>query len=97
MLKVCVGVFTYNHASFIRQALDSVLAQKTNFPFEVLVHDDCSTDGTREIVQEYIDANPSRVRAILHARRPALGGVPAAGQGGAGGGPRYPGRLPPRY
>ena len=67
MLKVCVGVFTYNQALFIREALDSILAQKTNFLFEVLVHDDCSTDGTREIVQEYVEANPGRVRAILQS------------------------------
>ena len=44
---------TYNHAPFIRQCLDSLLMQKTNFPFEILIHDDASTDGTKEIVEEY--------------------------------------------
>lgn len=65
--KVCVGVMTYNQSSYIREALDSVLAQKTDFAFEVVVHDDCSTDGTREIVQAYVEAHPDRVRAILQS------------------------------
>ena len=64
-LKVCVGISTYNQSGFIRQALDSVLSQETSFHFEILVHDDCSTDGTREIVQEYVAAHPGKVRAIL--------------------------------
>lgn len=63
--KVCVGIMTFNQSRYIRQALDSVLSQRTGFDFEVLVHDDCSTDGTREIVEAYVAAHPDRVRAIL--------------------------------
>jgi len=63
--KVCVGILTFNQAEYIRQALDSVIAQQTNFEFTIVVHDDCSTDGTREIVAEYAAAHPSRIRAIL--------------------------------
>ena len=63
--KVCVGVMTFNQSRYIRQALDSILTQRTDFDFEVLVHDDCSTDGTREIVQSYVAAHPGKVRAIL--------------------------------
>lgn len=63
--KVCVGVFSFNHAKYIRQALDSVLAQQTDFNFEIVVHDDCSTDGTREIVAQYAAAHPDRLRAVL--------------------------------
>jgi len=63
--KVCVGVMTYNQSSFIREALDSVLVQKTDFAFDIVVHDDFSTDGTQEIVQAYVKAHPDRVRAIL--------------------------------
>ena len=63
--KLCVGVTTYNHVRFIRQALESILSQKTSFPFEIVVHDDCSNDGTREIVEELVQAYPDKVRAIL--------------------------------
>lgn len=50
---VSVCCITYNHASFIRKSLEGMLMQQTTFPIEILVHDDCSTDGTTEIVQEY--------------------------------------------
>jgi glycosyltransferase involved in cell wall biosynthesis len=56
---------TFNQAPYIRQALDSALGQKTDFPVQVLVHDDCSIDGTREIVESYRTAHPERVCAIL--------------------------------
>lgn len=61
---VSVCCVTYNHAKYIRQALDSVLMQETDFPFEVLVHDDASTDGTADIVREYEQNYPGKVRAI---------------------------------
>lgn len=44
---------TYNHAPFIKQALNSFLEQETTFPFEIIIHDDCSNDGTDLIIQEY--------------------------------------------
>ena len=44
---------TYNHAAFIRQALDGFLMQETRFPFEIIVHDDASTDETPTIIAEY--------------------------------------------
>ena len=62
---VSVCVLTYNHAKFIRQALDSVLMQQTNFPYEVVIGEDCSTDGTREIVLEYQARYPDRIRVLL--------------------------------
>lgn len=52
-IKVSVLCFTYNHKEYIKKALDSFLMQKTNFDYEILVHDDCSTDGTIEILKEY--------------------------------------------
>ena len=45
--KVTVFLSTYNQVKYIRKALDSIFMQKTNFPFEVVVADDFSTDGTR--------------------------------------------------
>lgn len=55
MEKVLVSIscITFNHAPFIRQCFDSFLMQKTDFKFEILIHDDASTDGTKEIIEEY--------------------------------------------
>ncbi|WP_020604023.1 glycosyltransferase family 2 protein [Spirosoma spitsbergense] len=66
MPKVSVLIITYNQKKFIRQAIDSVLAQKTTFPIEILVGDDFSTDGTREIIQEYERQYPGLVIGVLH-------------------------------
>jgi glycosyltransferase involved in cell wall biosynthesis len=66
MPKVSVVIVTYNQKKFIRQAIDSALAQKTTFPIEILVGDDFSNDGTREIIQEYERQHPGLVRGILH-------------------------------
>jgi glycosyltransferase involved in cell wall biosynthesis len=65
MMKVSVLVMTYNHAEFITQALDSALMQETRFPYEIIVSEDCSTDGTREIVQAYHRRFPEKIRLIL--------------------------------
>jgi glycosyltransferase involved in cell wall biosynthesis len=65
-LKLSVLVFTYNQRTFIRQALDSVLIQETNFPFEIVVLDDGSNDGTRDIVMEYAARHPGRFRLVLN-------------------------------
>jgi glycosyltransferase involved in cell wall biosynthesis len=67
--KVSVEVITYNHAPFIAQALDSVLNQKAGFEFEIVVGDDYSTDGTREILKSYADRHPQRIRLLLHPQR----------------------------
>lgn len=64
-LKVSVVCITYNHAGFIRQALDGFVMQKTDFDFEVIVHDDASTDGTADIIREYADKYPDIIKPIL--------------------------------
>lgn len=66
--RVSVTVFTYNHSKFIVEALESVLAQRTSFDFDVLVLDDCSTDGTTEIVLDYARRYPRRIRAAIPDR-----------------------------
>ncbi|MBQ3417886.1 MAG: glycosyltransferase [Ruminococcus sp.] len=55
----------YNHEKYIAQALDSFLMQKVNVPFEILVHDDSSTDRTPEIIRKYEDRYPGLVKSIL--------------------------------
>ena len=64
-MKVSVLVVTYNHENFIAQALNSVLAQKVEFDYEVLVSEDRSTDRTRDIVTEFHQRYPDRIRLIL--------------------------------
>ena len=59
-----IDVITYNHAKFIRKCLDSILMQKTNFSFEVLIHDDASTDGTADIIREYEAKYPDIIKPI---------------------------------
>lgn len=60
--KVSVCVISYNQQDYIRQCLDSLVAQQADFPFEIVVGDDCSTDGTREIVLEFVERYPHLVR-----------------------------------
>lgn len=59
-----VWMITYNHERFIAQALDSVLMQKTNFRYEILIGEDCSTDKTRTILKEYEKKYPGVISAI---------------------------------
>lgn len=61
---VSVKMITYNHAPYIAQAIEGVLQQKTNFPFELVIGEDCSTDGTREIVFEFQKKYPDIIRVI---------------------------------
>ena len=61
---VSVHCTTYNHEPYIAQALDGFLMQKTNFPFEVIVHDDASTDRTAEIIREYEARFPKIIKPI---------------------------------
>lgn len=63
---VSVSIITYQHAAFITECLEGVLAQKTNFEFEILIGEDGSTDGTREICIEYAERFPDKIRLFLH-------------------------------
>lgn len=62
---VSVILIAYNQRRYIRQAIESVLAQETSFPYELLIGDDASDDGTSGIVAEYAQAYPDRVRAFI--------------------------------
>src|SRR5215203_2119212 len=64
-IKVSVLIMTYNHAKFISKAVDSALMQETNFNFEIIISEDCSTDGTREIVEDFKQRFPDRIRLLL--------------------------------
>ena len=63
---VSICSITYNHKPYIRQCLDSLLLQKTNFIYEIIINDDCSTDGTTEIIKEYASKYPNLIHPIFH-------------------------------
>lgn len=63
-LMVSICCTTYNHEEYIAAALDSFLMQKTNFHFEVLVHDDASTDKTAEIIKDYEEKYPDIIKPM---------------------------------
>ncbi len=62
---VSVYCMTYNQEKTIGQTIESIVAQKTDFPFELIVHDDASSDDTAKIVREYADRYPHIVRPIF--------------------------------
>lgn len=66
--RVSVAMITYNHEAFIAQAIESVLGQRTDFPLELVIGEDCSTDGTRAIVERYARLRPDLVRPLLQPR-----------------------------
>lgn len=66
--KVSVSLITYNHERYISQAIESVLMQRTNFPFELIIGEDESQDRTREIVKDFAARYPDRIRLHLHSR-----------------------------
>lgn len=67
--KVSVCIPTYQHAGYISQCLDSVLMQETDFEYEILVGEDGSKDGTREICIEYAEKHPEKIRLFLNDRK----------------------------
>lgn len=64
---VSVYCLAYNHEKYIRDALEGFVSQKTNFPFEVFVHDDASTDNTAQIIKEYETRYPEIIRPIYQS------------------------------
>ena len=64
MVKVSVCLITYKQERYITKSLESVLAQKTDFPFEIVIGDDCSPDQTRPILQGYASRFPEKIRLL---------------------------------
>ena len=61
---VSIRCLVYNHEPYLRQCLDGFVMQKTNFPFEAIVHDDASTDGSAAIIREYAEKYPDIIKPI---------------------------------
>jgi glycosyltransferase involved in cell wall biosynthesis len=77
-MEVTVLLITYNHEKYIAQALDSVLMQETDFDYEIVVLEDCSTDATREILRGYQKRYPDKIRLRLAERNEPTSSKPFA-------------------
>lgn len=63
-IMVSIICFTYNHEKYIKKALDSFVNQKSNFLYEIIIHDDASTDSTADVIREYEKKFPNLIKAI---------------------------------
>ena len=63
---VSIAVITYNQQESLPKTLDSLLAQKVDFPYEIVVGEDCSTDNTREVLKGYAERYPDIIKPIYH-------------------------------
>lgn len=72
---VSICCLTYNHGPYIRECLDGLIMQKTNFAFEVLLHDDASTDGTVDIIREFEEKYPDIIKPIYQRENQFSQGV----------------------
>ena len=74
-IMVSIECTSYNHEDYIAEALDSMLMQKTNFAYEILVHDDASTDRTAEIIKSYEQRYPDIIKSICQTENQYSKGV----------------------
>lgn len=72
---VSICCITYNHSEYIRQCLDGFLMQRTSFSYEIIINDDCSTDGTTDIIREYEERYPTQIVPIYHVENEYSKGV----------------------
>lgn len=64
--KVCVQCYTYNHSKYIIDTMSGFSIQRTDFPFVCCIVDDASTDGTQDVIREYINSNFDRPTKSCH-------------------------------
>ena len=67
-------MITHNHANFIARSIDSVLMQKTSFPFELVIGEDASTDSTLQIIHDYASRFPGKILALGHSKNLGMSG-----------------------
>ena len=70
---VSVLMITYNHGPYIADAIEGVVSQKTDFPMELIIGEDCSTDNTRKIALDYQRRYPETIRVIYSDRNVGAG------------------------
>ena len=64
-VMVTVIITAYNHEKYIEQAIQGILDQKTEYEYELVIHDDASTDGTQDIIRAYEKRYPDKVKSII--------------------------------
>ncbi|HEY4875334.1 MAG TPA: glycosyltransferase [Puia sp.] len=67
-----MNIAVFNHAPYLEKTLNSILDQKTNFPFRLLIGDDCSTDGSIEILKGFEKKTPDKIKVIYQERNLGL-------------------------
>lgn len=71
---VACGIIVYNQKDYIAQCIEGMLMQECNFPFNIVIADDCSTDGTQDILREYQTKYPDKIKLVLNEKN---GGIAA--------------------
>ena len=74
-VKVSVLVAVYNQEKYLKECLDSIVNQKTNFKYEILVHDDCSTDNSKKIIEDFYKKYPEKIRPFYEKENQYSKGV----------------------
>ncbi len=75
MENICVSIFmlTYNQENLISQAIEGVLKQQTNFRYQLVIGEDCSTDQTTKICKEYAAKYPEKIKLLLNNENIGIG------------------------
>jgi glycosyltransferase involved in cell wall biosynthesis len=73
---VSIVTLAFNHGKYLRQCLDGFVMQVTDFPFEVIIHDDASTDDTAQIIREYEQRFPHIFKPVYQSENQYSKGVP---------------------
>lgn len=66
--SVSVFMMTYNHEAYVRQSIESILNQKVDFDYDIVIGEDCSKDGTRSIIKSIAEEYPGKFKLLLHER-----------------------------
>ncbi|MEG9328947.1 glycosyltransferase [Salinimicrobium catena] len=74
-ITVSICVITYNHEKYLRDCLEGILMQKVNFNYEILIHDDASTDATQDIIKEYQKKNPHLIFPVFQQKNQYSQGI----------------------
>ena len=77
-IKVSINCLVYNHGKYLRECLDGILMQQTDFKYEVLIHDDASTDDSVDIIREYEIKYPNIIKPIYQTENQYSKGLPIA-------------------
>jgi len=72
---VSICCIAYNHENFIKECLDGFLMQQTNFEFEIIIHDDASTDETKSIIEKYVSKYPNKINFFYQTENQYSKGV----------------------